>query len=288
MAPPMVRNIAPPPSSSARQALADFWTELGRQGPSGGVSVGQGDSFSLSPASKFLANWAGHFSPALFNPQDVNPLRDLLEQQVDFERLRQHSPFKLFVGATHANSGKLRVFREHELTLDALMASACLPRLSRTVTIDGQPYWDGGYAANPPVTPLLLECSVGDVMLVLLDPLEYPGVPQQVADIDLRLIDLAFATNLRREMQWLDQARSLLGEASASGGWLERRLRHAHFHQIDTQHLPQLHKSETKLLVHGPFLQQLMRHGQEAAQTWLQQHGQDLGKRSSMDWTTWR
>ena len=100
----------------ARQGLGDFWTAVGKQMPVGMVTQGEGDAISLSPASKLLANWAGYFSPSQLNPFDLNPLRDLIASQVDFEQLRAASPFKLFIGATQANTGKLRVFRESELT----------------------------------------------------------------------------------------------------------------------------------------------------------------------------
>ena len=112
---------------------------------------------SLSPASKWFANWAGYFSPSQLNPLELNPLRDLIESQIDFERLRSLSPFKLFVGATQASTGKLRVFRERELTADMLLASACLPKIHHAVEIDGEAYWDGG--ASPPTSCARCACS---------------------------------------------------------------------------------------------------------------------------------
>ena len=107
-----------------------------------------GEAISLTPATKMLANWVGLFSPSNLNPMGINPLRDMLNKQVDFEQLRRMSPFQLFVGATHVNTGKLRLFREHELTVDMVLASACLPKIHHTVAINGEPYWDGGFSAN--------------------------------------------------------------------------------------------------------------------------------------------
>jgi NTE family protein len=131
----------------------NFWTWAGKH-TLPGVTQGEGEAISLSPAGKMLANWAGHFSPSQLNPFDLNPFRDQLERQIDFKRLRRRSPFKLFIGTTQANTGKLRVFRESELTVDVLLASACLPSIHHSVLIDGEPYWDGGYSANPAVFPL--------------------------------------------------------------------------------------------------------------------------------------
>ena len=117
------------------------------------------------------------------------------------EALLEHSPFKLFVGATQANTGKLRVFREHEMSLDVLMASACLPRMFTPVEIEGQPYWDGGYSANPPVSPLFYDCDSEDVLLVLLNPLQHEATPRTAQEIDTRLGEIATNANFMREMQ---------------------------------------------------------------------------------------
>ncbi|MEA3393494.1 MAG: patatin-like phospholipase family protein, partial [Pseudomonadota bacterium] len=159
----------------ARQALADFWNELGRQMPWGLLTRRKGDVITMAPASRLLASWAGYFSPSQLNPFDLNPLRDLLYRQIDFEQLRTRCPFKLFIGTTQVSTGKLRLFREHELTVDVLLASACLPKIHRTVEIDGEAYWDGGYSANPAVFPLAYDCQARDILLVLLNPLKREG-----------------------------------------------------------------------------------------------------------------
>ncbi|MFZ3159162.1 MAG: patatin-like phospholipase family protein, partial [Rhodoferax sp.] len=161
----------------AGQALAGFWTEIGQQMPWIPMTRGEDDAVNLTPATKMMTHWAGYFSPSQLNPFELNPLRDLLLRQIDFEGLRARSPFKLFVGATQARTGKLRIFRETELTVDMLLASACLPKIHHSVEIDGEPYWDGGYCANPAVFPLFYDCASRDVMLVLLSPLRREGTP---------------------------------------------------------------------------------------------------------------
>ncbi|MYZ50671.1 patatin-like phospholipase family protein [Malikia spinosa] len=124
----------------ARRSLESFWTEIGQQMPWSLLAQKQDDRVGLSPLGKLLYRWSGIFSPAQLNPFDLNPLRDLLVSQVDFERLRRQSPFKLFVGATQASSGKLRIFREHELTVDMMLASTCLPRILHPIRIEGEVY----------------------------------------------------------------------------------------------------------------------------------------------------
>jgi NTE family protein len=271
----------------ARQGLSDFWTEVGKQMPWGLMTQGEGEAISLSPASKLLANWAGYFSPAQLNPFDLNPLRALLGRLVDFEQLRARSPFKLFVGTTQANTGKLRVFREDELSVDVLLASACLPKIHHSVEIGGEPYWDGGYAANPAVFPLFYDCDSRDVLLVLLSPLKREGTPNTVEEIESRIVDLAFSANFMREMRMFVHAAEFSRPTFLTWGRLERRLQKMRFHMIDASELVSLQRSETKLLAHSPFLELLRAQGRERATDWLARSADDIGRRSTVDMKKW-
>lgn len=271
----------------ARQALADFWTAVGKQMPMGMVTQGESDAISLSPASKLLANWAGYFSPSQLNPFDVNPLRDLIAGQVDFERLRAACPFKLFVGATQANTGKLRVFRERELTLDMLLASACLPKIHHAVEINGEPYWDGGYSANPAVFPLFYHCDSSDVLLVLLSPLQRDDTPRTVEEIEARIVELAFSAHFMREMRMFSQAVDYVSPGFLTMGRLERRLQKMRFHMIDSSQLASLQRTDTKLLAHPPFLERLREQGQARASLWLAEHFDGVGCHSTVDVRRW-
>jgi NTE family protein len=267
----------------ARAALADFWSSVGRQLPAGLVTRGGSDDIDLSPAGKLLASWAGWFSPSQLNPFDLNPLRAMLERRIDFERLRASSPFKLFVGATHAGSGRLRVFREHELTVEVLLASACLPRIHHPIEIDGEAYWDGGYSANPAVFPLFYDCDARDVLLVLLAPLEHEGTPRTVEEIDARIAEIAFSAHFMREMRTFAQAAAFARPGLLPGGRLERRLARTRFHMIDSSALATLQRTGTKLLAYGPFLQRLRTQGQERGAEWLARHAADVGRRATVD-----
>jgi NTE family protein len=271
----------------ARQALHDFWTAVGKQMPVGMVTQGESDAISLSPASKMLANWAGHFSPSQLNPFDLNPLRDLIANQVDFEQLRAASPFKLFIGATQANTGKLRVFRESELTLDMLLASACLPKIHHAVEIDGEPYWDGGYSANPAVFPLFYECDSSDVLLVLLSPLQRDDKPRTVEEIEARIVELAFSAHFMREMRMFSQAIDYASPSFLTMGRLERRLQKMRFHMIDSSQLASLQRTETKLLAHPPYLERLREQGRARANTWLAESFDGVGRRSTVNVNKW-
>ncbi len=271
----------------ARQGLSDFWAAVGKQLPLGMVSQGDSDAISLSPASKLVANWAGYFSPSQLNPLDLNPLRDLLNRQIDFEQLRERSPFKLFVGTTQANTGKLRVFRENELTIDVLLASACLPKIHHAVEIDGEPYWDGGYSANPAVFPLFYHCDSRDVLLVLLNPLQREGTPRTVEEIETRITELGFSATFMREMRMFAQATEFSSPTFMTWGRLERRLQKMRFHMIDASQLVSLERSETKLLAHPPFLELLRGQGRDRATDWLASHAGGVGRRSTLDVKKW-
>ena len=271
----------------ARQGLNDFWTAVGKQMPLGMVTQGESDAISLSPASKLLANWAGYFSPSQLNPFDLNPLRDLIAGQVDFERLRAACPFKLFVGATQANTGKLRVFRESELTLDMLLASACMPKIHHAVEINGEPYWDGGYSANPAVFPLFYDCDSSDVLLVLLSPLHRDETPRTVEEIEARIVELAFSAHFMREMRMFSQAVDYASPGFLTMGRLERRLQKMRFHMIDSSQLASLQRTDTKLLAHPPFLERLRAQGHGRAAAWLAEHFDGVGHQSTVDVKKW-
>jgi NTE family protein len=271
----------------ARQALREFWTEVGKQLPPVMITHGTSDAISLTPASKAMATWAGYFSPSQLNPLDLNPLRDLLARRIDFERLRKRSPFKLFVGTTQANTGKLRLFRENELSVDVLLASACLPKIHHPVDIDGEPYWDGGYSANPAVFPLFYDCDSPEVLLVLLSPLQHETTPRTVEEIESRIVELAFSTHFMREMRMFARATEFASPSFVPMGRLERRLQKMRFHMIDSSELTTLQRTDTKQLAYGPFLQLLHGQGRERAGAWLADHSDGVGSRSTVDIQKW-
>src|SRR5215831_13231890 len=181
----------------AREALERFWrnvSEAARFSP-----------FQRGPLDVLMGRWTLDTSPAyvamdlasrLFSPYDLgiaalNPLRDILAVNIDFDRLRE-SPIKIFVTATNVRTGRGRVFRNAELTPEALLASACLPTMFQAVEIDGDPYWDGGYSGNPTISPLVRECNSSDTVLVQINPVERPGTPKSARDILNRLNEISF------------------------------------------------------------------------------------------------
>jgi NTE family protein len=270
----------------ARAALEKYWSAVAASMPAEmTVLSADGASVSLAPMVKLMLQWAHYFSPAQINPFDLNPLRDIVAAQIDFERLRAHSPVKLFIAATHANSGKLKIFREHEISVDAVLASACLPTVHRAIEIDGEPYWDGGYAANPAVFPLFFDCAARDILLVLLAPLKHEQTPASAADIRDRVLEIAFNATFLREMRMFAHLRERVGNSWFTLGRHERRLARTNFHVIEAQDIMAELTADTKLAANLQFFDRLKALGRERTQAWLRAHHAQLGRRSTVDLT---
>jgi len=265
----------------AREALAQFWDALGRAVPWDALGLMASDGTGLSATGRMMMQWAQALSPAQTSFMRPDPLRDLLTRQVDFERLRALSPIRLHIAATQTNTGRLRVFREHELSVDAVLASACLPTLQRAVTIDGEPYWDGGFSANPALAPLLRE-PADDLLLVMLSPWSLGETPTTTDEIRLRSAEIAFNAAFLREMQLIADATALARKAWW-GGPLERRLRRLRWHVIDVHDTVAGLPLASKAIAHPQWLQRLRDAGRDHAQAWLSSHGASLGRRSSAD-----
>ena len=120
-------------------------------------------------------------SPYQLNPMNMNPLRDLLEDSIDFDMVRNCTAFKLYISATNVQSGKVKVFPREELTADMVMASACLPNVFQAVEIDGVPYWDGGYMGNPALFPFHGQTGSDDIVVIQINPIERTDTPEDAA-----------------------------------------------------------------------------------------------------------
>ncbi|MBB1471597.1 patatin-like phospholipase family protein [Luteimonas sp. MC1782] len=266
----------------ARDALSRFWSAVG--GNASLLHVGAGASDGRpSPMASLMLQWSGFLAPAQFNPMGYDPLRDIVEAQVDFERLRAEPGFDLFIAATHANTGRLRLFRTAEISADAVLASACLPALYQAVEIDGEPYWDGAFAANPPVLPLLAECRVDDVLMVLLNPATHGATPRTASDIRDRSQVLAFNAAFLAEMRSLVRMREFMRRSIVP--WLvkEHPVRRKRLHLIADDALMARLDNDSRSTTSLPFLETLRDHGRSCAQAWLAGDAISVGKRSTVD-----
>ncbi len=220
-------------------------------------------------------------SPYQFNPLNVNPLRQILEQCVDFESLRNGN-IKLFVSTTNVRTGQLRVFHTHELTLDAVMASACLPFVFQAVAVDREYYWDGGYMGNPPLFPLCYHTDSRDVIVVHTNPIVRDKLPMDASDIMNRINEISFNSSLLREFRAMAFVTKLIEE-----GWLKDeykgRLKQIFVHSIRADQALTDVSVASKFNLEWSFLTALRDRGRVTAAAWLERHFASINCRSTVD-----
>jgi NTE family protein len=220
-------------------------------------------------------------SPYQLNPLNLSPLRDLLESMLDWTALRAADSIKLFLAATNVRSGKVRVFERNHLTLDALLASSCLPQFFQAVVIDGEPYWDGGYMGNPAIWPLIYNCTSRDVVIVQVNPLTREGVPQTAAEITNRINEITFNASLMREMRAVAFVERLLEDDRAPPEIA--RLKKMLIHMIEAEEAMETLGVASKLNTDLDFLLYLKELGRRTAERWLGPNFDALNHRSSID-----
>lgn len=279
--------------------LADGFTKAGAEGARAALDaywerVAEAAAFSplqRTPMDRLAGRWtldyspvfigfdlmARLFSPYNLNPGGFNPLTRILDDSIDFERLAR-SPIKLFITATNVRTGRGRVFRNDEISAQVLLASACLPTLFQAVEIDGEAYWDGGFVGNPTITPLVRECDSQDTILVQINPRERPGTPRTAAEILNRLNEVSFNAALMKELRMI----ALLRQTADRGNGESARWAAMRTHRIMSDMMTDLGYS-SKLNGERAFLCMLREEGRRAADEFLRLHGNDLGRRSTVD-----
>jgi NTE family protein len=270
-------------AAGARAALTEFWRKV--------ANAARFSPFRRSPLDVLLGRWTLDHSPLFvamdlmarvvspynMNPMGANPLRAILAETIDFARLSQ-SEIKLFVTATNVRTGRGRVFRNGEINPDVLLASACLPTLFQAIEIDGEAYWDGGYAGNPTMTPLVRECDSQDTILIQINPVERPGTPRSASDILNRLNEVSFNAVLLKELRMIALLRKVAHPVGEEGGrWAAMRI-----HRVASDVMIDLGYS-SKLNAEWEFLTMLRDCGRAAGGDFLAAHRDDLGTRSSFD-----
>jgi NTE family protein len=272
------------PRRSARDSLARVWGEISAWGSLGTLNqrmisfLWGGLPQELAPTN-ILAAWQNLFTPSQSNPLDINPLRDLLEREIDFEAIARSPKLKVFVSATHINTGRAVIFTGRDLTASAVMASACLPLLFRPVRIDGEDYWDGGYAVNPPLTPLIDSCAGRDLMLVQINPLKRDKVPQTSADILDRINELTFNASLLTQMRSIDFINRLIEEGALQAG----RCKHVLLHRVDGGDALERFPASSRTSADPELIRKLFELGRVSAEHWLKHHYAALGQRGTVD-----
>ncbi|MDT9001844.1 patatin-like phospholipase family protein [Paucibacter sp. APW11] len=232
-----------------------------------------------SPPYLWMSGLMQMMSPYQLNPLNINPLREVLEQQIDFEALRASPALKLFVSATNVETGKIKVFERQQLSVDVVLASACLPTLFQAVEIDGEHFWDGGYMGNPAIFPLIYECDSADVLIVHVNPVLRRGVPRTAAEIANRVNEISFNSSLMREMRAIAFVTSLIDRGKLSPDDA-RRMR---IHSIRSDALMAAQGVASKMDTAWPYLCELRDAGRRQALAWLGEHFDQIGIDSTVD-----
>ncbi len=269
----------------ARQALERFWKAVAHAASASplkrsGIDVLLGRwSVDHTPGFHFLDWLTRSFSPYDFNPLNLNPLRDLLAEQVDFDAVRRCTSIKLFVAATNVRTGQAKIFRNADLTAAAVMASACLPFLYQAVEIDGEAYWDGGYMGNPVLFPLVDESDTNDLVIVQINPIRRDAVPRGAREIMDRLNEITFNASLIKDLRSIMLLKGLVDEEGLNRATYREMLLHRIAAEDELKDLG----ASSKLNAEWDFLRHLHAIGSRTTDDWLARNFEEIGNSSTFD-----
>jgi NTE family protein len=275
--------------TEAQKRLADFWRAVSNNGnlpPLQRAAVERFLSFvplEGTPMQAWFDMMARYFSPYDFNPLNINPLKELFERFVDFEALRAFSDLQLFISATNVQTGRVRIFSRDTVTPEALMASACLPLLFRAVEIDGVPYWDGGYLANPVIFPFFGTTTTEDVLVVQINPLVRQATPTSASEIMNRINEITFNASLLEEYRAIEFVGRLIDQHRLPRGTGRGQYRRVNVHRILFDQFGTTFDASSKMITDYSFFEALHVNGKRAARRFLDEHFDDIGVRSTVD-----
>jgi len=273
------------PREGARETLRKVWDRVSGLGSLGAFQqqitrmLWGGLPAEYSPGSVLGQAWRGLFSPYQSNPLGLNPLRDLLEKEIDFHAVAAHRELKVFVSATHVRTGKAVVFTGRQLDVRAVMASACLPMLFQAVEIDGQEYWDGGFSLNPPLSPLISQCRTADLMLVQINPLLQVETPRSSPEIRDRVNELTFNASLLTQMRAIDFINRLLADGAIS----HELCKSVRVHRVAAGAALEPFPASSRGSADGIMIAKLFKAGSDAGKAWLHRHYEAIGQHATVD-----
>ncbi|NRA73835.1 MAG: patatin-like phospholipase family protein [Rickettsiales bacterium] len=281
----LVNGLIKDGREGAKKALKKFWTDVSRMGkfnlPSMGLmnKVLKSWNMDLSFGYHWFDILSRTFSPYDTNPRDINPLRDLLEKDIDMEMLREAKDMKLFVTATNVRTGRPRVFKINEISADVLLASACLPYLFQAVEVNGEHYWDGGYVGNPALWPLIYGCDTDDIILMQINPLQRHKLPKTAHEIMNRINEITFNSSLISEIKAINFVSRMVHKKQLS----KRVYKELRFHMIAPDEEMEELNASSKLNSDLEFLLYLKKLGRKAAEVWIEKNYSKIGVKSSFD-----
>ena len=269
----------------ARQALETFWHEIHVLGQASPIKRSFADmltgnwSMDTSPVYNWLDVMSRLVSPYDTNPFNINPVLGLLNTTIDFDQVRACDQIALFISATNVRNGKIKVFTGKEISADVLMASACLPNLYKSVEIDGEIYWDGGYMGNPPIFPIFYDTEIADVIIVQINPIERHEEPKTAREIANRVNEISFNSSLLRELRTIEFVTRLI----ESGKLDAKHYTSARMHRIEADKELNPLSASSKMNTEWEFLCHLRDIGKQACALWLDENLEHVGARSTLN-----
>ncbi|HHT0591936.1 TPA: patatin-like phospholipase family protein [Legionella anisa] len=276
----------------ARQSLYDFWLAMSNYGKSFGITAKTPIDYFMAPFSKtpfsfsFFSSIISLLSPYQFNPFNFHPIRDVLEKIIDIEQIKTKSDIKLFICATNVQTGKIRIFDNSELSVNTLLASACLPKLFQSIEIDGEFYWDGGYLGNPAIFPLIYQTSCRDILIFHTVPIVRNEIPITAAEIDSRLREVSFNSSLMREMRAIGFVSNLISKGQLKKEF-EKNYKKLFMHCIRADEDLRDFPLSTVYSPDWEFLVTLRDLGRQEATHWIEKNYDHIGKKSTIDFAEW-
>ena len=273
----------------ARKALESFWKRISDAGKKFSVTEATPLDYLFTkmgmintPSFSAFESLSGMLSPYQFNPSNFNPLKDVLEQSIDFDVLRKHNKIKVRLCATNVNTGKARIFKNEELCIEAFLASGCLPFLFQTVSVGDENLWDGGYIGNPALFPLIYDTDTSDILIVHINPIHRHDIPKTAGAIRDRVNEISFNSSLMREMRMIAFVTQLIDD-----GWIKDefkdKMRRMYIHSVRADDVMRGLGIASKLNSDWDFLLHLKELGREKASQWLKENFDKVGRETSID-----
>ena len=272
--------------TKAKELLEQLWRKVSLTGsylfkPGAFDKIyGNGDIYN-SPGYIVFNAVTQVLSPYNFNPLNYNPLRDILNDLIDFKELRLYNKKKLFICATNVKTNRAKIFSNHDITLDAVLASTCLPQLFQAVEIDGQYYWDGGYMGNPPIFPLITNTNLKDIVLIKINSININSVPTSARDIADRVNEISFNSSLINEMKLIHYRNELIRNGILTTD--NKTNREIFVHTISGYDALSQLKYSSKMNTSWDFLIDLKKKGRQIAENWIQTDYHEVGLKSTFD-----
>ncbi len=271
---------------AAREGMTRFWRAVSAEGVSSPLHPSPMDRLinkhrlDFSPIYPIVDIMTKLISPYQLNPMNKNPLRKILEGEVNCAELRKHLPIQLYLCATNVGTGKIKVFSGEEITIDAILASACYPFTFHAVEIDGEHYWDGGYMGNPALFPIFENCDHRDVVVVQINPIIRREVPKTAIAIMNRINEISFNSALLREMRTLEYVTKLIESGDLRAAAVKGGMR---VHAIEADYITRKLTGTSKMNTDWEFLSYLFEEGRRHTQNWLDTNFDRIGVKSTID-----